>query len=69
MSQEDEFKNYSQSILGEDDPNDAEIIAWKDSVLNQVTGKSILPHYVEKDKDFSVIWGWITHFFAIIYKL
>lgn len=63
-----DYPAYADSIFSEFMPDDQEVITWQENVLNKVKGDHILPHYIEKDRDFDVFWGWITHFFAIIVK-
>lgn len=60
------YPAYSKSIFADFKPDNEEVLGWKQNVLQKVKGNSILPHYIEKGKDFDVFWGWITHFFAII---
>lgn len=60
------YPYYYQSLFNGFNPNDENVLAWQYNVLEKVSGDSILPHYIEKDKDFSIFWGWITHFFALI---
>lgn len=60
------YPAYSKSIFADFKPDNEEVLGWKQNVLQKVKGNSILPHYVEKGKDFDIFWGWITHFFAII---
>lgn len=62
----EKYPSYFDSIFGDDNLFDSEILAWNYNVLDKISGDSILPHYISKDKDFSIFWGWITHFFAII---
>ena len=60
------YPAYSKSIFSDFMPDDSNVMGWQENVLQKVKGDSILPHYVEKDRDFDTFWGWITHFFAII---
>ena len=60
------YPAYSKSIFSDFMPDDPEVMGWQENVLQKVKGDSILPHYIEKNKDFDIFWGWITHFFAII---
>ena len=60
------YPAYSKSIFADFKPDDTEVLGWQSNVLNKVKGNNILPHYVKKDRDFDIFWGWITHFFAII---
>ena len=57
---------YSKSIFSDFMPDTQEVLNWKENVLDKIKGDNILPHYIEKDRDFDIFWGWITHFFAII---
>lgn len=62
----EEYPYFKQSIFGEDNLYDENILKWHYNVLEKVSGKNILPNYIQRDKDFSVFWGWITHLFAVI---
>lgn len=69
MTEQELQKNYpaySKSIFSDFMPDDKEVMGWQENVLQKVKGDSILPHYIEKNRDFDTFWGWITHFFAII---
>lgn len=63
---QEKYPAYSKSIFADFKPDNDEVLGWKQNVLQKVKGNSILPHYIEKGKDFDIFWGWITHFFAII---
>lgn len=58
--------SYNKSIFSDFDPDNSEVLDWQENVLQKVKGDNILPHYIKKDRDFDIFWGWITHFFAII---
>ena len=60
------YPAYSKSIFSDFKPDNEEVLGWKQNVLQKIKGKSILPHYIEKNRDFDTFWGWITHFFATI---
>lgn len=63
---QENYPAYFKSIFSDFKPDNAEILGWKQNVLQKIKGYSILPHYIKKDKDFDIFWGWIIHFFAII---
>lgn len=60
------YPAYSKSIFSDIMPDNPEVIEWTENVLEKVKGDNILPHYIFKDRDFDIFWGWIIHFFSII---
>lgn len=57
---------YSRSIFSEIPLNSTDVEKWSYNVLDKIKDVGILPSYIERNKDFSLFWGWITNFFSII---
>ena len=63
------YPAYSKSIFADFKPDNSEVLGWQQNVLQKVKGDNILPHYIEKDRDFDTFWGWITHFLLLLFIL
>ena len=60
---------YNNSIFKQFfEENDSAVLGWANNVLRKLQGSSILPTWINKtdNEDFDVLWGTITHLFAII---
>lgn len=68
LENKDEYDTpiYDDSIFGEDDLYSECHVKWAFNVLNKLKTPGILPTFIKRDKDFSIFWGWLCHWFAII---
>lgn len=57
---------YDDSIFGEDDLYSECHIKWMYNVLDKLKTPGILPSFIRRDKDFSIFWGWLCHWYSII---
>jgi len=61
------YPYYSKSIFGLNSLlYSSENTNWAYNVLEKLKGHGILPTFIEKDKDFNIFWGWLTHWYGVI---
>lgn len=61
------FFYYDKSIFKEIDLYNSSNLNWAYSVLDKIKSKGdTLPNFIDRGKDFTIFWGWICHFFAVI---
>lgn len=58
--------HYDDSIFGDEDLYSECHIKWMANVLDKVKTPGILPTFIKRDKDFSIFWGWLTHWYSVI---
>lgn len=46
--------------------NDPEVVAWSRNVLEKLLGSNIVPKFIKRSLEFSLIMGTTTHIFALI---
>lgn len=58
--------HYDDSIFGDEDLYSECHIKWMANVLDKVKTPGILPTFIKRDRDFSIFWGWLCHWYSVI---